>query len=1814
MADQKRFDPKDEKDPAGSDRQRARRPPPPVKASQAPATIRIRPPAPKPPDVDSLPAPRPPRDPDHTAKGGYEAPDAGTADSTAAGSGSNRPTPKPRRPQSDSVRAARTPVAPPLRAELLKLGSVSERSDTVRPDTRPTPLTPPPIPLDAQRSASNRHSVPGRTSTASSWPPAPPDRAFVAEAQEMLRRLRQELVLSSTDRRQARVHFEIARLREHPFGDLDRAEVHYREALKGRPEYLPALRGLRRVLLARRRYDAALRIFDAEAKLLADAEHRAALLLAKGRVLEDHLGRPGDALEAYVAAHELDRSNLSILHALEQRYAADGAWLRLDQTLEQTANASNADPHFRSALIARRATIAETRLKDVDKAIELYETALRIDPTSQIVRRALERLHRKQHRWRDLIRILELEAAQSEDPARQALALYRAGRLHAEHLGNRKEAIAALESAGQRSQHDPLILSDLARLYREDGQPEALVRVLKDLGESEPDGGTAASIFHTIGHLYETDLSDEASAVEWYGWALMEAPTSVPTLQALGRLHTRAGRWEELVAMLLREASYAEDPERRAAAHCRVGEVLETRLNNRDGAIEQHLRALTSSPLHPPSFKAATRLLAAAGRWHRLIELHEQAAEIETNPHAAIAHLFRVGWIYEEWLQEPAQAIHAYRSILSLDPDHLGGIHALQRAAERAERHEDLVEALELEASKITSVDQVVALLHRSGDLLAEALGRRDEAIERYEKVLHMQPGHRPSLASLGRLHFGAGRWDALLEIYRHELETLSDDAEAASLLHKMGNLCRDRIGNDDAALGFYNQAVERMPSFAPAGEDLSRMLLDREDFAELARVLELRMSALEEPAARSRHALALAVLREDRLRDDAGAAEAYEQAIAAVDGHRAAIHGLTQLRSRLGAHEKALKDLDREIDTTQDPATVAALRVEQARIYSEHLDRPDQAIPYLQRALEEQPRDLSTLLAIESLYRKAADSDELVDILSREGELITSAAARIKTLRERIRLQSRLPHDAQQAVSSCWALLELNPTDIDAAQTLERLAIDLGDEALLERVDAHIVSNFEDSEFVATHRVRFAQALESADDPRALQAYRDALELDAEDLAAVMGLHRVATTLDDPQAIAEAAIRWSSVAVNGEQAAELLVEAATIREEQLDDAIGALGLLEEALDRWAGSLTAAARLATLSRKLDRLERATSLITQAASRCPQIDAAIELWLLVADLQADELDSPAAAISSLLRIHKIRPADIRALERLATLSERLEQWHDATRYLEALLARTDDAEPEREIRLRLARIYDEALNAAHRARPHLDVLLTVDPEDTDALYRICRIEEKSLRLDEALELAHRWVAAASTSEGRASALMRVAELAIELGKRKEGIEALSRAVAHEGPGTPAARAFKAEASTADDWSVYCGALRRYIDDATIARVTESYRELAEVLAGPLDDTEEALRSLRQGLEETASSPVLRGEIVRILQRSGRHDEALDQLHRLLDLNVERADTWRGAVESYKFLSRPRETRLALAALEALGQAQPAETELLHHQGPKLFAATHTVVDRSTLDRLLQFSDEARRAVVLLRALEPALAKLYPFRINDYGVSSRDRLTTRTGHPLRRIADRVATIVGLKDFDLYMHTLRGRGVSVELSNPVSIFLPPWIQERTPSEQIFIVAQPLVKAAMGLQATDKLTPRELEVLLASAARTVSPNAGGGLTSEDLLDEQSRRIQRALPRRIRNDVNRAASDYVLAGHVGFRRFCQRTKSLSIQLATLLSDDLVGSLAVLKTSEKELQNVDTAELCKSSDLVLDLLRFWISNESLELREKLALL
>ena len=232
-----------------------------------------------------------------------------------------------------------------------------------------------------------------------------------------------------------------------------------------------------------------------------------------------------------------------------------------------------------------------------------------------------------------------------------------------------------------------------------------------------------------------------------------------------------------------------------------------------------------------------------------------------------------------------------------------------------------------------------------------ERAGGFDAALATYGDLARLHPARREPLQGLRRLYSERGIWDAVLQVAELEIGLLALPDERARLLTQMARIWERELGDTDqaqqllararqersaaprlaseaapqgdapaaktlvqrawlasargdaqGAVAALHDALARDASDVEALDMLLTVLEGAERYGEMSELLERRASLAADDATRSVVLARLGALREAQQGDLAGARLAYERALEADPGNRAARSALQRIYRRGGA------------------------------------------------------------------------------------------------------------------------------------------------------------------------------------------------------------------------------------------------------------------------------------------------------------------------------------------------------------------------------------------------------------------------------------------------------------------------------------------------------------------------------------------------------------------------------------------------------------------------------------------------------------------------------------------------------------------------------------------------------------------------------------------------------------------------------------------------------------------------------------------------------------------------------------------------
>jgi tetratricopeptide (TPR) repeat protein len=780
-------------------------------------------------------------------------------------------------------------------------------------------------------------------------------------------------------------------------------------------------------------------------------------------------------------------------------------------------------------------------------------------------------------------------------------------------------------------------------------------------------------------------------------------------------------------------------------------------------------------------------------------------------------------------------------------------------------------------------------------------------------------------------------------------------------------------------------------------------------------------------------------------------------------------------------------------------------------------------------------------------------------------------------------------------------------PRDRIALEGLERLAMTAHDPRILADVEARLAQAAADPELQSAYLTRQAEALETSGQPQALDVYRRAMELDDKNRGALRGLKRLAEVLGNGKAMVEAAEREAALARQPEEAANAWVRAGVVHVDHLDDREAAVGAFEQALALWPDHAEAAERLRELLARRGDYEVLVERLTRAATDAKSDTRQSALWIEVSRLHAGELGNLGAALAALQRLLQSQPENADALFELSELLIGDRRHADALPLLERCIKAAPPVELRRRAHAMAARCYEQVGNAKQAFRNY-ERALEMGSDDRELLERVVGLQMKEKVYPAAIDTATRLVQIARSDGERVQGLILLADAKAGAGATEDAVELLAEAIAIEGLGGRARTRLARVADSPAAWGRYADALRALLERraGTGLEPAAIYLEIAKVEHERLENVEQALGTLIEGLHACNSDPVLRFELAKRLREIGRNDDAIEQFQYLLMDRVTHAEGWRALAQALGDTGRTRERQMALMAVVVLEGPGAEEAAELRGWQPHTAAIAPRALVPGMLGELFVARERQEPAAGVLAALGEGLGKVRPIDLARWGVTRRDAMPRGTEHPMRPLIDRLCALFGFDDFDVWLHHTPDAGVIVEPTPKPTVLVPAWLGELGLSGQVFVLARAVFNLARGVHPIDAFSPREIEVLLAASGRSVVPAYGEGVAARDILDERQRLILKGLPRRRRDQYKAACALLARSPAQDLGTFVQWAHQTARRVALVVADDLLGSLDALRRTDEIGDG-------PASPIVADLLKVWVSKPAMDLRRRVGL-
>jgi tetratricopeptide (TPR) repeat protein len=1528
---------------------------------------------------------------------------------------------------------------------------------------------------------------------------------------------------------------EIGRIADEHLGNHKQAAAYYQKAFALDKSNLSVLHAARRLFTEMDKPELVVNLLDAEIEVTGYAGTRALLMAEKANWLHLRLDKTDEARLVYQDALEVWAAEPLLVHSLEQLHLAEGDAAALLSVYRRAVAIAQSDDKKVSLYIAS-ARLAESQLNDPETAVANYEAVLTIDASHRLALAALRRLYGPLGRWTDLVSVFCHSAKQAAS-ARQAEAyLVSAARVEADMLKAPDRALALMSQALQHAPDDVALLHEIEWLYEETGNFEDVCKVLSRQAELLSDSKARNLVLFRRAAILEEKLKrpDEAGAI--YQEILQSAPGYEPAVQALGRLLERKEDWPALAELYALEIAQTSDNQLKVALLFKLAELHATHLEQADDAIRCLLELLATKPNYVPAIRFLERLYVQFDHVADLIELYRlESRHVKTDEEKQVI-LLRIAQICELQLSVFGQAAEAYQAAADIEPTSRAALEGARRCLARLEQYEPLLGFIDRLIELEPAESSVLSLLQEKAEILQDHVDDVETAVSIYEKILLIEPTYLPALSRLGRLYQIEGRFESLVNMHRREIDNTKSADQKVNLLFCLGELLVDRIEDDDRALVAYQQILEVRPKSLAALNAIELIASRTGNYERIEFVLSQEAALIEAPRYKASLLQTVAEICEFELDRPDRAAEALQevlrlgQSLAPDDRieQEAALEGLIRIFSSAGLWSALALTLQTAADNADEPREKAAILVRLAEIYADKLEQADLCIETLQVAAGLVPDDLGILDHLERMFAREEKWEQLLEVSAQLSALevdVSSFAARKIRMAD---IFERKLKDRRGALDCLRQVLEKVPTHPIAVRAMEIMVRRAGDWKSLLQLYRREAMTSTDAGRRAHLLFRAADIAEIrlADLESATELYDESLAIEPSFMPAIRAARRLALKANRAERALELLQSEGERTSDVNRSLSLLLEAAEIYQEQLQDEDSARLVYESVLKRAPGHEVATTRLQAIYRATEDWPGVVELMEKQALAVDDVQGKVDLLRAAGHAAEDKLGDFPLAIRMYRKILEFTPQDQGILTRLGPLLLRHSDFELALSVYQSLIALSTSPAVLGNAYRTVGLILEESQDDLVRAVQAYQSALSINSEDMVSLNRLADLYLGAEDWASAVNVMLRLNECDSDSESQLARCMELASLyRQELNDLDNARLALLQARDLDSSNVKVNLQLVELFEMQENWPAMIDAASKYFSVLPAARQAQSVAlrvNIAKMQVQQHQDEAAALQSLDTALTiEPYHKDGLTLYASIASQRPELFTQAIEAQRRLLRLNPFNASAYHEMRRMFESLGEFDKAFVVCELLIFLRAEFPEEDlffsefsdKVAPHSGKSLSAEEHASI-------VLHYGERGIERK-LMEIMSPELGRIFPEHFASYDLKARtDRLGPKSESVIREIVDEARGILGAPELSLWISPAHESEVFIESAEPLALIVGQQFDRRTrENEKRFVITQRVEGLKGGHQIFHRCDLEEIEGLINGAALIA------GLSFDSSDDESvlawSKRLQNGLSRR---------------------------------------------------------------------------------------------
>lgn len=826
----------------------------------------------------------------------------------------------------------------------------------------------------------------------------------------------------------AEMSFAIGQVSDQRLGEKEQAVEFYERARANSPELgdraLPALDRLYGELQEPAKQADVLETMAGQA---TEPVEKVALWFRLGQLSVEALDSPDRGAAAFEKVLETDPRHLPSLRSLEALYEQARASDKLYRVLE--AQRDLVQGTERERLLTKMAVTSAEGLDDVEHSIALYRELLEKNPRNEQAFEALSRLLERGQKAEELRELLQWKLQFTVDPRELVRLNERLGRVLWQQLKRAEDAVPYFKAALERDARHRGALEALRDIFDELDKREDLVIVLRRLIPLQEDASGVKLIRIRLAEII-SETARREEALDAARRALEVEPHQVPELDRLFAVFSKLKAWPDAVRALEEKVKVQlllEEREAAAATGFEIVDIWRGPAAKAEMAGQALLRVLEIDPANRAAYEQSLELFTKLNDWRSYAQVMDRYLPNLVTDDEKVSTLRELARVQEQKLGARQVAFLQYCRALQLNPAHDEIREQVERLAEETGSYDELAAVYEEIAENVPRgplAERLYLTLSRVQDT---HLDDPDAAEASLRKILEFDPTNETALERLAAMFARRGRDKDYILSLEQKLEAAGSIERRKEILREIARVYDEQLQNPAEAENALVRALELEPDLDTLSV-LVALQKRQSNFAAVASTLLRMRDIAPTPEERSRLQVEVAQVYERDLQDDEAAIEGFRQALEFDPANGEALASLEQLYSKLDRPAELLAVYERQIELTSDYRERVKILFASATIWEERYQNLGHADACIEAALSVDPQNLQAIKTLERLRKAQGRWDELIGVVDRHIQLLTSPAEKAELCVEMGDIFHQQLKQVDRAVTAYHQAIELDP------------------------------------------------------------------------------------------------------------------------------------------------------------------------------------------------------------------------------------------------------------------------------------------------------------------------------------------------------------------------------------------------------------------------------------------------------------------------------------------------------------------------------------------------------------------------------------------------------------------------------------------------------------------------------------------------------------------------------------------------------------------------------------------------------------------